>query len=50
MSGAAGGGKNMNVTVSLVIDIPVTILMERFSNCVIQSILHMVRSPFKYVC
>lgn len=52
MSGAAGGGRNMNisVTVSLAIDILVAILMERFSNCVIQSVLHMAGSSFKHVC
>lgn len=43
------GAFNIFVTVSLVMDILVTILMERFSNCVIQSIRHMARSQFKHV-
>lgn len=52
MSGTAGGARNINVfvTVSLVIDILVTILLESFSNSVIQSILHMARSGLKHVC
>lgn len=51
LSGTAGGGRNMDilVTVSLLMDILVTILIERFSNCVIQKMLHMARSGFKNV-
>lgn len=52
LSGTTVGGRNMNIfaTVSLVINILVTILMETFSNCVIQSILHMAGSGFKHIC